>query len=87
LKIVLPPAVAGELQLQRGQKTGLQNYSDNGKMKLTITKGGGEEMNNAVLVRGDWMSYLSICRAIFHEAAANGTSLPIFSNFIWKTKR
>ncbi|WP_263623359.1 RAxF-45 family protein [Bacillus infantis] len=44
-------------------------------------------MNNAVLLRGDWMSYLSICRAIFHEAAANGTSLSIFSNFIRKTKR
>ncbi|MGE8203135.1 RAxF-45 family protein [Heyndrickxia sp. NPDC080065] len=44
-------------------------------------------MNNAVLVRGQWMEYIYICRAIFHVGAANGTGLPIFSNFIWKEKR
>ncbi|GIN84751.1 hypothetical protein J6TS2_11370 [Heyndrickxia sporothermodurans] len=44
-------------------------------------------MSNAVLIRGQWMEYIYICRAIFHAEAANGTSLSIFSNFIWNIKR
>ncbi|MGB8000541.1 MAG: RAxF-45 family protein [Anaerobacillus sp.] len=38
-------------------------------------------MSNA-FVRTEFMEYVSICRAIFHEEAAQGTSLSKFSNFI-----
>ncbi|WP_281397266.1 RAxF-45 family protein [Heyndrickxia vini] len=43
-------------------------------------------MSNTVFVRGQLMDYMYICRAIFHTQAANGISLPIFSNFILKKR-
>ncbi|WP_347551988.1 RAxF-45 family protein [Pseudalkalibacillus hwajinpoensis] len=38
-------------------------------------------MSNA-FVRTEFMDYVSICRAIFHDEAAIGTGVPNFSNFI-----
>ncbi|PFG11859.1 RAxF-45 family protein [Bacillus sp. es.036] len=40
-------------------------------------------MSNA-FVRTEFMEYVSICRAIFHEVAIEGTSVSKFSNFIRK---
>lgn len=39
-------------------------------------------MNLAVFARTEMLEHLTIYRAIFHEAAFNGISLPFFSNFI-----
>ncbi|MDO6654971.1 RAxF-45 family protein [Anaerobacillus sp. 1_MG-2023] len=38
-------------------------------------------MSNA-FVRTEFMDYVSICRAIFHEVAAEGTGVSKNSNFI-----
>ncbi|WP_263492069.1 RAxF-45 family protein [Bacillus sp. RAR_GA_16] len=40
-------------------------------------------MSNA-FVRTEFMDYVSICRAIFHEVVINGTSVSNFNNFIRK---
>jgi hypothetical protein len=58
----------------------LSDHSD--RIELLI-RGGEEEMSNA-FVRTEFMDYVSICRAIFHEVAIEGTSVSKFSNFIRK---
>ncbi|WP_343796956.1 RAxF-45 family protein [Bacillus carboniphilus] len=44
-------------------------------------------MNRFVVIRGQILDFMYICRAIFHDAAANGTRMPFFSNCIMITKR
>ena len=44
-------------------------------------------MNQTVLMRGFWMEFLYIYRAIFAIIAANGISMPFLSNFIAKIKQ
>ncbi|HWO74526.1 MAG TPA: RAxF-45 family protein [Bacillus sp. (in: firmicutes)] len=39
-------------------------------------------MNRFVVGRSQILSFLSICCAILHAAAANGIRMPIFSNCI-----
>ena len=58
----------------------MSDHSD--RMELLI-RGGEEEMSNA-FVRTEFMEYVSICRAIFHEVVIKGTSVSNFNNFIRK---
>ncbi|WP_267128893.1 RAxF-45 family protein [Cytobacillus dafuensis] len=44
-------------------------------------------MSQAVLMRGFWMEFIYIYRAIFAGFAVNGISMPFFSNFIAKIKQ
>ena len=44
-------------------------------------------MNQTVVMRGFWMEFLYIYRAIFAAIATNGISMPIFSNLIAKIKQ
>ncbi|OZM57010.1 hypothetical protein CIB95_09580 [Lottiidibacillus patelloidae] len=36
---------------------------------------------------GQFLSYIYICRAIFHDGIAQGIRMSFFSNFIWKIER
>ncbi|MDQ0271509.1 RAxF-45 family protein [Cytobacillus purgationiresistens] len=36
-------------------------------------------MSGAVLAREEWIEHLTIFRAIFHEVAVNGTSMPFLA--------
>lgn len=44
-------------------------------------------MNQAVCMRGFWMEFIYIYRALFAGVAVNGISLPFFSNLIANIKQ
>jgi hypothetical protein len=43
--------------------------------------------NRSNVSRGQFLSYIHICRAIFHDEIAQGTRMSIFSNLIMKVER
>ncbi|WP_281186627.1 RAxF-45 family protein [Bacillus solimangrovi] len=44
-------------------------------------------MSRSVMLRKDEISFLYLCRAIFHGAVKHGISMSFFSNCICKTER
>ncbi|MFD2445605.1 RAxF-45 family protein [Bacillus sp. CGMCC 1.16607] len=45
------------------------------------------EMVRSILFRAQWLDVLYFCRAIFHDEALKGGSMPFFRNFIQKIER
>jgi hypothetical protein len=44
-------------------------------------------MSRSVGLHGQFLAYIYICRAIFHEIAFNGISMPFFSKLNMKSER
>jgi hypothetical protein len=44
-------------------------------------------LSRSVGLHGQYLEYIYICRAIFHEVAFNGIAMPFFRQFNRKTER
>ncbi|MEC2057075.1 RAxF-45 family protein [Peribacillus psychrosaccharolyticus] len=44
-------------------------------------------MNRSIILREQWLDYMYICRAIFHDAIVQGRSLSFSNNCIMRIER